>query len=156
MKKFISMFAFVAAIVLGAFTLASCGDDDDTPELNKYKFSVEFKDFQTIKELYPDLSLTYTLPGKGTKTVVFTTSTINVEETSTEAGDILFTFNGNLDASKVDPAKTYSFQPNVRYSFQVNGKTTTSTDVPGYSTRTGQQLLDSFSKLSLTCKYSIK
>ncbi len=29
MKKFISMFAFVAVLVLGAFTLASCGDDDD-------------------------------------------------------------------------------------------------------------------------------
>ncbi len=29
MKKFISMFAFAAAIVFGAFTLASCGDDDD-------------------------------------------------------------------------------------------------------------------------------
>lgn len=34
MKKILSMFAFVAAIVLGAFTLASCGgnDDDITPE----------------------------------------------------------------------------------------------------------------------------
>lgn len=29
MKKFLAMFAFAAAIVLGAFTLASCGDDDD-------------------------------------------------------------------------------------------------------------------------------
>lgn len=29
MKKFLSMFAFMAVLVLGAFTLASCGDDDD-------------------------------------------------------------------------------------------------------------------------------
>lgn len=29
MKKFLTMFAFAAAIVLGAFTLASCGGDDD-------------------------------------------------------------------------------------------------------------------------------
>lgn len=29
MKKFISMFAFVAALVLGAFSFASCGGDDD-------------------------------------------------------------------------------------------------------------------------------
>lgn len=28
MKKFVSMFAFMATITLGAFTLASCGDDD--------------------------------------------------------------------------------------------------------------------------------
>lgn len=31
MKKFLSMFAFAAAIVFGAFTLASCGDDEDDP-----------------------------------------------------------------------------------------------------------------------------
>lgn len=29
MKKFLSMFAFMAVLVLGAFTLASCGSDDD-------------------------------------------------------------------------------------------------------------------------------
>lgn len=29
MKKFLTMFAFAAAIVFGAFTLASCGDDDE-------------------------------------------------------------------------------------------------------------------------------
>lgn len=31
MKKLVSMFAFMAAIMFGAFTLASCGDDDITP-----------------------------------------------------------------------------------------------------------------------------
>ncbi|MCQ2196251.1 MAG: leucine-rich repeat domain-containing protein [Bacteroidaceae bacterium] len=31
MKKLVSMFAFIATITLGAFTLASCGDDEVTP-----------------------------------------------------------------------------------------------------------------------------
>lgn len=38
MKKFLTMFAFAAAIVFGAFALASCSSDDD--ELNvKHKFT---------------------------------------------------------------------------------------------------------------------
>lgn len=42
MKKFFTMFAFAAAIVLGAFTLASCGDDDvKTPEAEKFSFTFE-------------------------------------------------------------------------------------------------------------------
>ena len=42
MKKFLSMFAFAAAIVLGAFTFVSCGDDDDDifPVQEKYQFSL--------------------------------------------------------------------------------------------------------------------
>lgn len=40
MKKFFSMFAFAAAIVLGIFTLASCGDDDNTTE-QRYSFTFE-------------------------------------------------------------------------------------------------------------------
>lgn len=39
MKKFISMFAFAAAIVLGAFALASCGNDDDEEENVKHTFA---------------------------------------------------------------------------------------------------------------------
>lgn len=47
MKKFISMFAFVAAIVLGAFTLASCGGDDDEEPAEKhtYKFEVTINSY---------------------------------------------------------------------------------------------------------------
>lgn len=42
MKKFLTMFAFAAAIVFGAFTLASCGDDEEekTPE-QKFSFTYE-------------------------------------------------------------------------------------------------------------------
>lgn len=43
MKKFVSMFAFMAALVLGAFTFASCGDDDDevtpSPSENQGSYS---------------------------------------------------------------------------------------------------------------------
>lgn len=39
MKKFISMFAFAAMIVLGAFTFASCGNDDDDEENVKHTFT---------------------------------------------------------------------------------------------------------------------
>lgn len=39
MKKFLSIFAFAAAIVLGAFTLASCGNDDDDEDDVKHTFT---------------------------------------------------------------------------------------------------------------------
>lgn len=42
MKKIISMFAFAAAIVMGAFTLVSCGDDeDDFTHTGKHHFTFE-------------------------------------------------------------------------------------------------------------------
>ena len=52
MKKFLSMFAFAAAIVLGAFTLASCGNDDDEPSDPKHNYSlkVEMKTSLTDKK----------------------------------------------------------------------------------------------------------
>lgn len=41
MKKFLSMFAFAATIVLGAFSFVSCGDDDNIfPEQEKFQFSL--------------------------------------------------------------------------------------------------------------------
>lgn len=40
MKKFLTMFAFAAAIVFGAFTLASCGDDEDGPNAT-HKFTLD-------------------------------------------------------------------------------------------------------------------
>ena len=43
MKKFLTMFAFVAAIVFGAFTLASCGGDDDDKYNKEQKYSFTFE-----------------------------------------------------------------------------------------------------------------
>ncbi len=44
MKKFLTMFAFAAAIVFGAFTLASCGDDEDGPNAtHRFTLGGEFK-----------------------------------------------------------------------------------------------------------------
>lgn len=39
MKKFLSIFAFAAAIVLGVFTLASCGNNDEDEENVKHTFT---------------------------------------------------------------------------------------------------------------------
>lgn len=41
MKKFLSMFAFAAAIVLGAFALASCGDDDEDGPNATHNFTLD-------------------------------------------------------------------------------------------------------------------
>lgn len=54
MKKFFSMFAFVAALVLGVITLASCGsDDDDYSPLATHNFSFDTKlesDIASVRE----------------------------------------------------------------------------------------------------------
>lgn len=52
MKKFFSMFAFVAAIVLGALSIASCGNDDDdfggnTKNVYKMEWTIESKRINT-------------------------------------------------------------------------------------------------------------
>lgn len=45
MKKILTMFAFAAAIVLGAFTFASCDDDKNDPPvvIHEYGYSVSIK-----------------------------------------------------------------------------------------------------------------
>lgn len=55
MKKFLSMFAFAAAIVLGAFALASCGDDDDIiPVETKHHFTLNMELSSTNPEVLKD------------------------------------------------------------------------------------------------------
>lgn len=160
MKKFISMFAFAAMIVLGAFAFASCGSDDEddptpTPEAtNKYRFKVEVKDFESAKALYPDLAMTYTIPGMEPKTVALTAAPINIEQTSAKAGKVAITFKGKLDASKVDPAKKYSLDIDIVYEIKA-GNYRTSTENPNF-TRTGQQIIESYSDLSKVEDFSIE
>lgn len=45
MKKFVSMFAYMAAIVLGAFTFASCGDDEDIPSSPSSESKVSYDEY---------------------------------------------------------------------------------------------------------------
>ncbi len=47
------MFAFAAAIVLGAFTLASCGDDDDNSNTSRNNYSLVWS-FETKRTGTPE------------------------------------------------------------------------------------------------------
>lgn len=165
MKKFISMFAFAAMIVLGAFAFASCGGDDDnddptptptpTPtESSSYKFTVEVKNFESAKALYPDLAMTYTIPGMEAKTVTLTSTGITVDEKTSKAGKVAIVFKGKLDRSKVDPEKKYSLDFNIVYDIKADTYRK-GTDNPHISTITGQELMELYSDLSEAVDLSV-
>lgn len=152
------MFAFAAVLVLGAFALASCGgDDDDDPvvptptpseEGYSYQFTVEVnKDtYESMKALYPDLAITYTIPGMDAKTVALTSEPITIKENSSTDGRVTVVFNGKLDTSKVDPAKKYSFDVAILYD--VDASTKRLGILNPYFTGTGQQIIEMYSDLS--------
>lgn len=66
MKKFLSMFAFVAALVLGALSCTSCSssDDDDDKKEPTYKFKMELTfdtENEATKQNYSYTSMTNNL-----------------------------------------------------------------------------------------------
>lgn len=120
-------------VAFTSFALVACGGDDDSddpvqPTLNKYKFSLQLSEkeqgqIDDFKAIFPDLSLTYTLPGKSPVTVPVGKDVITAESETSETGRIEIKFTGTLDESKLDENKKYSFYPQFVFFIHQDGYT---------------------------------
>lgn len=141
MKKYLFMMTALL-VAFTSFALVACGGDDDSddpvqPTVNKYEFTLQLKegaqgDFDEFKAIYPDLKLTYKLPGKQEVTVPVGKDAIHDAIETTETGTIHIKYTGTLDESKLDEAKKYTFLPVMKYSIHEGHYTSGSADVLGF------------------------
>lgn len=165
MKKYLFMMTALL-VAFTSFALVACGGDDDNdpakPETNTYKFSIQLTEKEAgqiddFLAIYPDLSLTYKLPGKPAVTVPVGKAAISAESETTETGRIELKFTGTLAESKLDEAKKYSFVPVLKYEIHQEGYTQRSLpeEVLGFSGITGANLKERHSKFEFPYNVSL-
>lgn len=164
MKKY--LFMMVALLVaFTSFALVSCGDDDDDPvqpKVNTYKFILKLTETEKgqideFKTIFPDLTLTYKLPGKPAVSVPAGKDIVEASSETTETGSIEIKYTGTLDESKLDETKKYSFVPMFEFYIHQDGYTSQSVtpETKGFSGMLGSIIKEKHSKFEYTFHKSL-
>lgn len=161
MKKYLFMMTAIL-VAFTSFALVACGGDDDPvqPTLNQYQFSIQLQEKEAgqiddLLAIYPDLSLTYKLPGKPAVTVKVSKAAIQAESETSESGRIELKFTGTLDESKLDENKKYSFIPLLKYYIHQDGYYNASGDILGFQGMLGKTIKEQHSKLEYPYNVSL-